>query len=248
MSIPNTAQLQTLMTQANIVDERELASRSGVSGWQISRLQQGLVHTLPVTIVVKLAQSLQLSVDDFLAAFLPQSLAPMEFTPLVAANPEPELEPEIKPEPKTIVEEKEPELAPETQVDEAAIANLKAEYQRLEEQLANQSEILQEQWQAEALNILEAWLLQWSAAASAAQKNQDFPAKTLVALTQPLNQLLESWDVHPIGNVGEYVGYEPQLHQLVKGGFNTQPGDLVQVQNAGYQWGDRLLHRAKVIA
>lgn len=237
MSTPSTTQLQTLMTQANIADELELASRSGVPERQIYRLQQGLVHSFPVAIVVKLAQSLQVSVDDFLAAFLPQSLVPVEFMPSAVS---------LEPEP--IVEKKAPEPEPEPQVDEAAIANLKAEYQRLEAQLATQSEILQEQWQAEALNILEAWLLQWSAAANAAQHNQDFPAKTLVTLTQPFTYLLENWEVYPLGSVGEEVAYDPQIHQLVKGGFSTQPGDLVQVQNVGYQWGDRLLHRAKVIA
>lgn len=237
MSISSAEQLRIFMAEANIADEQELSRRSGVSEWQINRLQQGLVHTFPVAIAVKLAESLQLSVDSFLAAFLPQSLVPVEFTPSVTGL-----------EPAPIVEEQAPEPEPTPEVDEAAIANLKAEYQRLEEQLATQSEILAEQWQAEALNILESWLLQWSAAASAATQNQEFPAKTLVILTQPFTELLESWEVHPIATVGEYVAYEPQLHQLVKGGFNTQPGDLVQVQNVGYQWGDRLLHRAKVIA
>ena len=51
-----------------------------------------------------------------------------------------------------------------------------------------------------------------------------------------------------IGEVGEAVEYDPQIHQLVKGGFSTKPGDKVTIQNVGYQQGDRLLHRAKVIA
>ncbi|WP_024544817.1 nucleotide exchange factor GrpE [Picosynechococcus sp. NKBG15041c] len=124
---------------------------------------------------------------------------------------------------------------------------LKTEYDRLENQLDEQLTQAEQQWQQEALDTLEAWLLQWSAAAKAAQDNPQFPARTIVALTQPFDQLLESWDVSPIGEVSDIVEYDPQLHQLVKDHGDVAPGDLVMVQNVGYRQGDRLLHRAKVI-
>jgi molecular chaperone GrpE (heat shock protein) len=238
MSNPNSDQLQCLLTQAQIDSVHELAQLAGIAERQIFRLQAGLIHTFPVADVVKLAQALGLSVDELLGIFLPLATQPMAFAPSVKPE-EPQAEPEpVKTEPLP------PALSP---VDQSAeIAALKAEYERLEKTLENQATTLRQQWQQEALELLESWLLQWSAAANAAQQNPTFPAKTLVALAKPLDHLLEAWQVTPLGVIGEELIYNPKQHQLVKGGFDVKPGDPVIVQHVGFMQGDRLLHRAKV--
>ncbi len=234
-------QLQRLMAEKSLLSKSELAAATGVTERQIYRLAQGLVHALPIADVVKLAQYFEISVDDFLGKFLPIAVRPLSFDANIGrspVSPTPKPTPELQAEIEEQIEELE---SPE-------ITALKAEYSRLEQTFEQQKTTLQQQWQQEALEQLESWLLQWSAAANAAKENPDFPAKTLVALAKPFEQLLESWDVNAIGAVGEPVEYDPQLHQLVKGGFDIKPGDTVTIQNVGYMQGDRLLHRAKVIA
>lgn len=324
MSQSNAAQLEALMAQANISDVVQLAQQSGVATRQVYRLQKGLIHTLPVEEVVKLAQFFDQSVDEFLALFLPTAIHPIPFTPKIVSQPIidpaelealqaegdrlreqlkadaathlqtvqrletqmaeqaqalaelqaqldaqakiPTIDPaelaalktegdrlraELKAETEAhsqSVETLEARLAAQAAEHAKTLEALKAEYSRLEAQLSEQGDSTQHQWQQEALDILESWLLQWSAAANAAQNNPNFPAKTLVALAQPFEQLLESWGIIPIGTVGETVKYDPKQHQLVKGGFDVKAGDAVMIQNVGYQQGDRLLHRAKVIS
>ncbi|MEB3224492.1 MAG: nucleotide exchange factor GrpE [Synechococcus sp.] len=277
MSHPHTAQLKALMTQANVSDVIQLAAYSQVSARQIYRLQAGLIHSVPVEAVVKLAQYFDRSVDEFIALFLPTGIHPMEFTPKAptldpterealqaegdrlraqletqAINHAEEIE-QLQNHLQTQQREYDQKIDRLHQQLEAQaadhteeVATLKAEYARLETQIQAQNDRNEQRWQQEALDTLEAWLLQWSAAAKAAQDNPQFPARTIVALTQPFDQLLESWGVTPIGKVGEIVEYDPQMHQLVKNHGDVNPGDTVMVQNVGYRHGDRLLHRAKV--
>lgn len=100
-----------------------------------------------------------------------------------------------------------------------------------------------EQWQRTSLQILEPWLLQWPTAVYAVQANETLPATRLLPLVAPINRLIESWEVSPIGQVGQQAIYDPQLHQPMSGPI--QPGDPVRIRYVGYRHADRLLHRAK---
>jgi transcriptional regulator with XRE-family HTH domain len=137
-----------------------------------------------------------------------------------------------------------PETIPVDKTPSPETATLQGEYLRLQDQLTQQQEELLQKFQAESLETLESWLVYWSAAAAAAKRNPDLRAVRLVPLVKPVEQLLVSWGVAAIGVVGEEVVYNPQFHQLIEGTAN--PGELVMVRNAGYQQGDKLLHRAKV--
>jgi transcriptional regulator with XRE-family HTH domain len=101
-------------------------------------------------------------------------------------------------------------------------------------------------FQAETLNTLEPLLLQWPTAAYAAQKNPTAPAVRLLPLLKPIERLLQSWQIEPIGTVGEVVPYTPQLHQWA--GESTPPAanEPVQIGHVGYRQGEKLLYRAKV--
>lgn len=103
---------------------------------------------------------------------------------------------------------------------------------------------LREQFQRESLQVIESWLLQWPTAVSAIAQNPDLPAQRVIKLLNPLEQLLQSWGVQRIGQVGEEVTYNPAQHQLLSG--KAQPGERVRVRYVGYQHGEKLLYRAQV--
>lgn len=122
--------------------------------------------------------------------------------------------------------------------------SLQKEYDRLKSQLTEQQATLFQDFQQASLQTLEPWLLQWSAAAYAAQQNPQAPAVKLLPLIRPIEQLLQSWGVEPTAIVGSEVPYDPQQHQLMGG--MADPGEPVRVRYAGYRQAERLLYRAKV--
>ncbi len=124
------------------------------------------------------------------------------------------------------------------------ITTLTTEYQRLQAQLTQQADQIRQQVQQEALTVLEPWLLQWPTAVYAVQQNPDLPASRLIPITQPLQTLLETWDVEALAPVGTVVPYDPHQHQLLEG--EAAVGDLVKVRYAGFRQRGNLLHRAKV--
>ena len=125
------------------------------------------------------------------------------------------------------------------------IADLRKEYQRSQQQIEQQREILLQEFQESSLQLLESLLLQWPTAAQKAQENPQLAAVKIVPLVQkPLEKLLQAWGVEAIAPVGAELPYNPQLHQLIEG--TAQPGETVKVRYTGYLQGEKLLHRAKV--
>ena len=135
------------------------------------------------------------------------------------------------------------DLAP-PQTDDKTIDTLKQEYQRLQNQLAQQRQTLLQEFQLSSLQVLESCLLQLPTLAFKVQQNPEISATKLLPLMRPLEQLLQQWGIEQIAPVGSKLPYNEQLHQLLKG--NAQPGDLVIVRYTGYIQGDKLLYRAKV--
>lgn len=121
---------------------------------------------------------------------------------------------------------------------------LREECKRLQQQLANQRETLEQEFQQASLQVLESWLLQWSAAKAAVQRNPQLPANRLLPLVKPVEELLQRWGVEEFVPVGEETLYDPQWHQLLEG--TAKPGERVVVRYAGYRQGAKLMYRAKV--
>jgi len=130
------------------------------------------------------------------------------------------------------------------QTEDKTIDTLKQEYQRLQNQLAQQRQTLLQEFQLSSLQVLESCLLQLPTFAFKVQQNPEISATKLLPLMRPLEQLLQKWGIEQIAPVGSKLPYNEQLHQLLKG--NAQPGDLVTVRYTGYIQGDKLLYRAKV--
>ncbi len=203
----STPQLQQLMQQVGISSYEELRKKSGVGERQIIRLRYGLVLQTKAETLVKLAQTLQISVDELIKV--------LSSKPVAQASA----------------------ISPGTR-------QLKQEYQRLQKQMANQKESLQQEFQQQSLQTLESWMIQWPTAAAAVENNPELPATRLLPLIKPVSQLLQHWGVKAIASVGEEVSYNPQQHQLMSG--KAQAGDTVKVRYIGYSWQNKLLYRAKV--
>ena len=203
--------LRQLMTDCDIDTFKALSLRSQVSLGAIKRLQQGHILTMQVQTVRKIAEVLQISVDDLVRSLTTESL------PIPKPN--------------------------------ASNSELQQEYDRLAQKLKHQERNLRETFQHEALQTLEPWLIQWSAAAHAAQTNPQLMASKLLPLLSPIDRLLIEWGVSPIGAIGEECDYDPALHHGMNGDF--QVGDRVRIRFLGYRYqnstGNHVLHRAKVM-
>ena len=131
----------------------------------------------------------------------------------------------------------------------ASNSELQQEYNRLAQKLKHQEKSLRETFQHEALQTLEPWLIQWSAAAHAAQTNPQLMASKLLPLLSPIDRLLVEWGVSAIGTIGEECEYDPALHHGMNGDF--QVGDRIRIRFLGYRYqnstGNHVLHRAKVM-
>ncbi len=119
-----------------------------------------------------------------------------------------------------------------------------AEYQRLKTEMAQQREMLIQEFQQSGLQVLESWLKQWPKAVYAAQQNPQLLAVNLLPLMRPVEELVKHWGVEAIAEVGSQVAYDPRWHQLTQG--TAEPGAMVTVKSPGYRQGDRLLYRTEV--
>ena len=102
------------------------------------------------------------------------------------------------------------------------------------------------EFQQEVLTKLESLLLQLPTAVHAISKNPNIPARNLLPLLRPIDDLLQDWGIKAIAPVGTEVNYDPHLHQLMDGTDPVNVGDRVLVRYTGYVHGDRLLYRARV--
>ncbi len=216
-----TQSLKDDMDAVGVASFKALALQSGVSRRQIEWLRRGQVSRLSVQSALKLATTLQLSLSELLHRFEDNLSSSLESAPLSAPL-------------EDSAEGSQPMTVP------------LADYQRLEQALADQKVHLLENFQSEALNILESLLIQWPTAAHAAQNNLTLPAIRLIPLLKPLEQLLQTWDVEAIATVSEIIPYDPTLHQW--SGETAPPAvqSPVQVSHVGYRQRERLLYRAKV--
>ncbi len=226
---PYDAPLRQRMTQAHIASYRALSQQAGLSRSSLDQLRRGQIGKMRLEQVQRISHALGVSVADLIA----------QFADSVAS---PDSAPDSAPTPTSVST---PILTPTlSSATTATIAALRQEYERLRQQMASQEQTIRQQVQREALTVMESWLLMWPNAVQAAQQKPDLQASKILPLTRPLQALLQTWSVQPIGAVGETVPYDPQLHQPER---PTQPGEPVQVRHVGYWHGDCLLYRAKVI-
>jgi molecular chaperone GrpE (heat shock protein)/DNA-binding Xre family transcriptional regulator len=207
--------LKALMVRVGLSNFKAL-NNLGIAKKQVQRLRRGEIQQLRLQTLFQLSQILKIPLEDLLLAFSPPGPEP-----LLTRSPAQSESPSEK------------------------LQALQQEYQRLQTQLQEQRSSLWQEFQQQSLQILESFLLQWPTAAYAARQNPTAPAVKLLPLARPIEQLLKSWGITPIGEVGKDVIYDPHWHEAAAGELIT-PGAAVQVRHVGYQQGERLIHRAKV--
>ncbi len=131
---------------------------------------------------------------------------------------------------------------------EAAIAAdltaLQQQCLRLREALHQQKTQLNEDFQDATFAQLQTLLTNYPSACKMAQAKPDLPARNLVALFTPLENLLQTWSIEPIGTAWERVPFHPQLHQPDTD--DIAPEEPVYIRFVGYRHSDRILCPAKV--
>lgn len=121
---------------------------------------------------------------------------------------------------------------------------LRQECLRLREELQQQSKHLQGDFQNATFSQLQTLLTNYPSIRQMVQAKPDLPAKNLVSLFTPLDNILKSWGYEPIGSPWEQVPYNPQIHQPDSN--DIVEGELVYIRFVGYREGDRILSPAKV--
>lgn len=118
------------------------------------------------------------------------------------------------------------------------------EVQRLRIQLDNQEKRLRHQILTELVEKLKPLLVQYPTLQQVVQRRPDYPAQQVLALLTSLGNLLEDWQLEPIGQVWQQVAYDPESHQADED--DIQVGEPVYVRFVGYRAADQVLIRAKV--
>lgn len=124
------------------------------------------------------------------------------------------------------------------------IEALRTECLQLREALQKQSVELTNEFQFSTFQQLQTLLINYPSVRQLLEIKPELPAKNLISLLTPLDNLLESWSYETVGQVWEQVAYNPQLHQPDASDFEV--GELVYIRFVGYRKGDRILVPAKV--
>lgn len=134
--------------------------------------------------------------------------------------------------------------ASHTEERASEIVALQQQCLQLREQLQQQKTQLTADFQEATFEQIQTLLTNYPSAQKMAQVKPDLPAKNLIALFTPLENLLHSWGVESIGWAWEQVAYDPQLHQPDEDDITA--GERVYIRFVGYRQGDRILCPAKV--
>lgn len=235
----NRQHLERLMQQVGIPNLKQLSRLAGISQWQLTRLEYGLILKIPVEVLLKLANTLQISLDDLLNLFSSDGVVSFPLSQERAVGNKLSISDNTEE-----VETLKQDYQRLQQQMEKQRETLTQEFQLLQQQMEQQKDSLRQEFQHSSLQTLESWLVQWPTAAVSAQKNPKLSAIKLLPLLKPMAVLLKQWGVEAIACVGELVPYDPQFHQLMQG--QAEPGERVRVRYVGYRQGDKLLYRAKV--
>ena len=175
------------MERVAITNLEELSKSAGVSGLQIRRLQHGLILYMSVVTILRLASTLQISVETLIAKFTDSTESQPDFDSVNGNS-----------------QEQSPQF-------------WQQEYQKLEQEKIQQAEVLKNEFQQATIQTIESWLIQWPTAVAAIEKNPELPAKRLIPLVKPVKQLIEQWGMETIAVVGEELPFSPQWHEPLKG-------------------------------
>lgn len=145
--------------------------------------------------------------------------------------------PNTSPEPSTT-------SPPDTTAKDQEIAELLQQCQRLQIELQQKSTQNLADFQNITFEELQTLLTNYPTACRMAEANPELPARNLIALFTPLQNLIDSWGYGIIGQVWEQIPYDPQIHQADDDAIVE--GENVYIRFIGYRDGEKILVPAKV--
>ncbi len=77
----NKNKLKVLLEKAGLKNCQELSKTTGISQWQLTRLQYGLMHRITLETILNLAAALNISLEQLIATFVPESKYPENWQP-----------------------------------------------------------------------------------------------------------------------------------------------------------------------
>ena len=77
----NKNKLKILLEKAGLQNSQELSKITGISQWQLTRLQYGLMHRIPLEAILNLAVALNISLEQLITTFVPESKYPENWQP-----------------------------------------------------------------------------------------------------------------------------------------------------------------------
>jgi len=122
--------------------------------------------------------------------------------------------------------------------------DLKQDSLKLKQEIQAQRDLITSEFQIIVFEQLQSLLTQYPTVSEMVEIMPDLPAKNILALFTPLDNLITSWDYQTIGVPWVQVNYNPRLHQADSP--DLQMGELVYIRFVGYSCGDRILVPAQV--
>ncbi|MBD2498118.1 hypothetical protein [Nostoc sp. FACHB-280] len=141
-------------------------------------------------------------------------------------------------------QEKYSELAQKVAQITAEKEALHQEGLRLHQELQQQQLQLTEELRVTTFEQLQTLLTNYPSIHQMVSVKPELPAKNLLSMFTPLDNLLGKWGYELIGKPWEQVPYNSQLHQPDKADITE--GELVYIRFVGYQHQGRILCPAKV--
>ena len=77
----NKNKLRVLLEKAGLKNCQELSKTTGVSQWQLTRLQYGLMHRMALETILNIAAALNISLEQLITTFVPESKYPENWQP-----------------------------------------------------------------------------------------------------------------------------------------------------------------------
>ncbi len=77
----NKNKLRVLLKQAGLKNFQELSKAAEISQWQLTRVQYGLMHRMTLEKILKLASVLNISLEQLITTFIPESKYPENWQP-----------------------------------------------------------------------------------------------------------------------------------------------------------------------
>ena len=115
---------------------------------------------------------------------------------------------------------------------------------RLHEELQQQQVQLSEEFRVSTFEQLQTLLTNYPSIHQMVSVKPELPAKNLLSMFTPLDNLLSKWGYEQIGKPWEKVPYNPQIHQPDTA--DIAENELVYIRFVGYQHQGRILCPAKV--